>query len=435
MIDEVLVHISTPATRQNDDLYLSLADAYLEFEPHNTIGYESQQELRSDGTSPRSLQKSEAAMSAVIQRSDPARSSIVSTSKDSYGSFPSLLSSDGSINNLRDDNTRRGPALVEDDSVPTSSRLARLDRIHQHWKQHATPKSSFIGEPTSSGRTPKLPFELAGTTFTDTTFIEDTQLGAQALQSQLQDDYSLTSDDTSDDEAESTSLELQRPQVPPRDAIRRLPNDTNDRTVPSSRERSTAAVATISTGQSQPAGTTNIVEPSSPVLKSSSEMPKLLNEEGNSTDIYNFDNLPVDVLPPPPKISIVCPGRLPSQVTKHLAAIKAQNPKRFKPIRKHGIPGVDDRGYWLVPCSKWPSKTQHEFWSSMSEHVLSGRLGWGVTLHRDGSSSSLGSVRLYCWAELIEHTWLLLWLCSRGKMAKSGSKWIDAGGNIVYEVQ
>ncbi|OAL07562.1 hypothetical protein IQ06DRAFT_289269 [Phaeosphaeriaceae sp. SRC1lsM3a] len=418
MTDEILVHISTPATRQNDDLYLSLAHAYLEFEPHNRIGYESRQEFEPDGTSSWSFQEPGASMIEVSQRSDPVRSSIVSTSKESYGSFPSLLSSDYSTKDSAN-------ALAEQDSVPTSSRLARLDRIHQHWKQSTASKSSFVGGPTSTGRAPQ--------SSPDTTFIEDTQLGAQALQSQLQEEYSLTFEDASEEDEESTFLE--EPQVPSSDALRSLVSEeVNGQTLLASREESSAAVATVSTSQPKPAYLDSTIESASSIMITSPKKQKLSTKESTSTQVYDFGTLPIDVYPPPPKISIERPGKLPSQVTKHFAAIKKQNPKRFKPVRKHDIPRADDRGYWSVPCSKWPSKAQHELWSSMSEHISSGRLGWGVTLHRDGSSQTFGSVRLYCWAELIEHTWLLLWLCSSGEIAKSGSKWMDAGGSVVYEV-
>jgi hypothetical protein len=40
-------------------------------------------------------------------------------------------------------------------------------------------------------------------------------------------------------------------------------------------------------------------------------------------------------------------------------------------------------------------------------------------------------VRLYCWGEVVEHFWLLLWLCSNGMVASLGLRWIDADGVAV----
>jgi hypothetical protein len=47
----------------------------------------------------------------------------------------------------------------------------------------------------------------------------------------------------------------------------------------------------------------------------------------------------------------------------------------------------------------------------------------------------LGRVRLYCWAEVVEHTWLLLWLCSKGEVVGSGCKWMDADGSVAFEME
>jgi hypothetical protein len=67
--------------------------------------------------------------------------------------------------------------------------------------------------------------------------------------------------------------------------------------------------------------------------------------------------------------------------------------------------------------------------------VANGRLGWGVTLHREPAKGhELGLVRLYCWGEIVEHIWLALWLCSDGKISAFGSKWVDAGEKLVVEI-
>jgi hypothetical protein len=162
---------------------------------------------------------------------------------------------------------------------------------------------------------------------------------------------------------------------------------------------------------------------------------KIAETNDNSIQPIEFSKLPVDAFPPEPKISVAQPGVLPSQVTKHLAAIKKQNPTRFKPSKKRYTPKADNRGYWSIDCSHWIEKLQQEFWTTMCEQIEAGRLGWGATLHREtGSSRSLGKVRLYCWGEVVEHMWLVLWLCSRGKVVGSGLKWMDADGVAVFEM-
>jgi hypothetical protein len=416
MIDEILVHISTPATRQNDQLYQSLADAYLDFEPHQT--HRDKVRKNSDGQDPSSITYLEHSLAPGSVHAD---NSILSTSKESYGSFPSYVSSE--IHEDRAENAEEPKSpLVDDGFTPTSSRLARLDRSYKHWKNKTTPKSSFVNGQKSTDQV------LSTQEDADTGFIEDTQLGAQALQSQLQDTYSTTDEDASDDESE--------PNLPlPSESFCSNGQDNTKQIVPGS-EGSTQLATSPTTIKDQPSLAKLKTTPqlSSPVRKASSEEQIIVNINDRSTETLDFSTLPMDAYPPAPKVSTERPSNLPSQVTKHLAALRSQNSKRFNPSKKLGSPKPYDRGYWFITCSTWSIKSQHDFWTSLCEHVSSGRLGWGTTLHRDMSSvHTLGQVRLYCWAEVIEHTWLLLWLCSNGEIVGSGSRWIDADGEVVFE--
>jgi hypothetical protein len=526
MIDELLVHISTPATRQNDDLYRSLADAYLDFEPHRThpeISLSQQDEPLAPTAS--DVNGSAIAFGGSFLHGT-ANPSILSTSKDSYGSFPSHLSSDGHAKGRNEPGGQSFQDAPEDDSIPTSSRLAKLERIHQNWKEQTTPKSSFVG-----GKRPSIQV-LSSPEDADTTFIENTQLGAQAIQSQLQDSYSTTDEDTSEDDLSDRDdargpvspsiqpVERDAPgmakgsMLPPstttpkansaidgpgtsfRSSVARnilasarttaTPKSSN---VIEERRRSLRSITASSTvvtstparfkATSKPSGVipkpraslppsnsrsaveisastrptaapkasnvptksrkcleltdTSILSVSSAQSKVDSH--KIAETNDNSIQPIEFSKLPVDAFPPEPKISVAQPGVLPSQVTKHLAAIKKQNPTRFKPSKKRYTPKADNRGYWSIDCSHWIEKLQQEFWTTMCEQIEAGRLGWGATLHREtGSSRSLGKVRLYCWGEVVEHMWLVLWLCSRGKVVGSGLKWMDADGVAVFEM-
>ncbi|KAF2030012.1 hypothetical protein EK21DRAFT_66474 [Setomelanomma holmii] len=405
MNDEILVHISTPATRKNDDLFRSLTAAYTEFVPR--VRYREEPRYEAIGPEP------SVGSEGGLPWTDHVETSMLSTSKDSYGSFPSHLFSGGQADNQ------------SDGSVPTGSRLARLDRIQARWMEQITPKSTFVMKEQQSNRGPHSPKDFS------TAFIEDTQLGAQALQSQLHDSHATTSEGTSNDEASS---EASQPEKNLAQELGEVTGSTSTEVpvVPNrfssvharAQESRTVDLPTNPPDSSKPTPRTARVSKYAPT----STEPAPLSQE-------DFSKLPTDAYPPAPKITVECPGKLPSQITKHLAAIKVQNPKRFKPSAKRRAPKHDDRGYWMVDCSGWPTSLQHEFWTALCENVASGRLGWGTTLHRENSSSdSLGVVRLYSWAEVVEHMWLLLWLCSRGHIAGSSSRWIDADGKAVFEV-
>ena len=140
MTHEILVHISTSTTRQNDDFYCSLADAYLDFEPCQTPGGtpEGRETVADRGSIPKRSTANKSRASAGIHLA--ADTSILSTSKESYGSFPSYLSFDERDEALESASIQ-DMGSPEGRYIPSSSRLARLENIHTQWKQEP-PKSS-----------------------------------------------------------------------------------------------------------------------------------------------------------------------------------------------------------------------------------------------------------------------------------------------------
>ncbi|CAO2656895.1 Nn.00g056980.m01.CDS01 [Neocucurbitaria sp. VM-36] len=426
MIDEVLVHISTPATKQNDTLYQSLSKAYLQFEPQKNYTSESQREQHglTEPTSSRpdpNPQPKNASLSHAA-----TDSSVYSTSKDSYGSFPSHISFDVIAKDYNVNDTQPQHGSLEDGSVPTSSRLAQLERLHKNWKEQITSKPRFKDGTRRLRRTP------GNSEDADTAFIEDTQVAVQDLQSQLQDTYSTTSEDTSDDDAEPDD-KSQYDRLPVVDDSQQDVGRSKVEVLISASSTANAESGFINANQEK-SRFNDTLESLIPGSQGGLNSHKRMDVHRASLDSMDFSKLPVNAFPPAPQLSVAKPGRLPSQITKYLAAIKTQNPKRFKPSKKLRIPKSDDRGYWSLDCSNWPNKSQHEFWSSMCEHILSGRLGWGSTLHREPSAQLLGQVKLYCWGEVVEHMWLVLWLCSKGRTSGSRSTWHDADGIAVFQV-
>ncbi|RYN88322.1 hypothetical protein AA0119_g11944, partial [Alternaria tenuissima] len=188
---ELLVHISAPVTRQNDQLYRSLANAYLNFEPARTHGDRPPQ----PGADVFSQDADASRMSdpAVLNPGSSFDSNVdasfLSTGKDSYGSFPSGLSQ------------------IQDNHAPPSSRLARLEEIHQNWKAQVTttPKSSAASK--RRGAEDWYDGEEEECEDVDTAFIEDTQEARSALQSQMPDSFEMTDENTSEDDIDERHVE------------------------------------------------------------------------------------------------------------------------------------------------------------------------------------------------------------------------------------
>ncbi|KAF2707550.1 hypothetical protein K504DRAFT_38383 [Pleomassaria siparia CBS 279.74] len=414
-MDEILVHVSAPATRQNDEMYRSLAGAYAEFKAYEHNG---DQELRIAPTPdvPSSLVFGEPTGALVDV-------SMINGSRDIYGSFPSQLSSvdDYGKSLDRSNNQHSFKQSVEPDSLLPTNRLGQLERVQAHWRQQAGPRSSAFNEQRATFRS------SLSSANPDTTFIEDSQLAAQAIESQLYDNNrgSTTSEDTSDDESSAgirSGPSYLHIVGDPLHVSPKLPAPTEADQAPSS---VAGLEFTLHSFRSVTNDTQNSFGHANAIVES-----------------LNFSILPYEIFSPAPKVSVESPGTLPSQITPHLGAIQKQNPKRFKPARVSRTLGVDERGHWLVETENWSPKVQYDFWLSLSSHVRAGELGWGVNLYRDPpdipkasqAALQLGSVRLYCWGEVVEHTWLSLWLCSKGKVSGSGLRWFDAADNVVIRV-
>lgn len=403
---EVLVHISTSATRQNDEMYRSLAHAYTRFDSVQTHRDQSRKRVRANPNAvlPRAVAPNYSTPSHDI--SDP----VLVASKDSYGSFPSNLSS----------NSRQQDYNFNlDESLRNNSRLAQLDRSYQSWRKRATPlKDSRQGR--KDPRSCSDDYEDA-----DTGFIEDSQSALQAVQSQLEDAYSTTSADTSDDDRPEEAAFTGCEQVPDVSvaSIKKMRTIAND--IP--------PLALL--GESAREDIEPSPQEESPLIFQ--DHTEIWQEGSDSAvDQIDFSELPLDAFPPPTAISVERPGTLPSQITRHLAVIKTRNPGRFKPLRILRDLELDERGYWRIDCTHWSLRLQQDFWLSLHEHVCSGRIGWGTTLHRESTSRyMLGVARLYCWGEVVEHFWLILWLCSKGEIAHSGLKWIDADGVAIVQMR
>ena len=381
---EVLVHISTSATRQNDMLYRSLARAYTEFEPSGT--YRDEPGGRAKARSTPGMQGADtvptSSKRAIAQENvHPAPTA----SKESYGSFPSDLSSDW---------RHQDHGSIPEDSVRPVSHLELLDRSYISWrKSEASRSNSKRGQELL--KTSSDDFGDA-----DTGFIEDSQAALEALQSQLSDLYSATSADTSEDDDdgddEDAGVDIDRDTIIDENQHLSTPGEE-----PSSESSEDRSLANPRSSSSKEHTSTSL-----PLVEASQHA---IDRDGDQLD---FSNLPTDAFPPQPAISVESPTALPSQITKHLVILKTRNPDRFKPLRVERSLQADERGYWRIDCTNMRPNLQQDFWSSLYEHVCSGRIGWGTTMHRDSDSAyALGTVRLYCWGEVVEHFWLLLWLC------------------------
>lgn len=113
-----------------------------------------------------------------------------------------------------------------------------------------------------------------------------------------------------------------------------------------------------------------------------------------------------------------------------------------------------ERGHWLVDSSGWSAGTQISFWRFLEEYVGTGKFGWGIWCTReldhqsDGNHSTaepsrlttepqpcLGQVKVFCWGEVVQHIWQVLFVASKAQIRRGTPAWIGADGEVVVQMK
>jgi len=111
---------------------------------------------------------------------------------------------------------------------------------------------------------------------------------------------------------------------------------------------------------------------------------------------------------------------------------------RFSKFKFGRILRPCERGYWEFDTTgrHWTVDHQQDMWRLLAKTVQTGVAGWGVWCVRspiDGGTGieQFGSVKLFCWGEIVEHCYLLLYTVSNSAVKKSNPVWRDADGTAV----
>ncbi|OAA79459.1 hypothetical protein LEL_02945 [Akanthomyces lecanii RCEF 1005] len=137
------------------------------------------------------------------------------------------------------------------------------------------------------------------------------------------------------------------------------------------------------------------------------------------------------VRPPSPPVGIDHLDHA-SLVSAKLAKLAHDLSSRYRPTM-HRSTTLDplERGHWRVDCSTWPPAQRADAWAFLVSYIRSGLAGWGVWCRRSADSHE---IKLYGWAHVAKHTYLLLYLASGRHIKATGAKWFDAEGVVAVEV-
>ncbi|KAK3687063.1 hypothetical protein LTR37_019177 [Vermiconidia calcicola] len=163
--------------------------------------------------------------------------------------------------------------------------------------------------------------------------------------------------------------------------------------------------------------------------------------------------LPTTIRPPAPAAAL---DKYTTHVTDALRHL-VENPDiahSYKPVSVARELRPVERGYWLIDCSPWDLELQIHFWQSLAKFIGDGRMGWGVWCSREKEESGtseddedqlgpggamqqlgIGTVKVFCWGEIVKHIFLLLYIASKSKVRKEGLQWLDAADKVVVQMR
>nr|POF12775.1 hypothetical protein CFP56_09926 [Quercus suber] len=166
---------------------------------------------------------------------------------------------------------------------------------------------------------------------------------------------------------------------------------------------------------------------------------EVVNTKKTKDLAINLEDLPLSIQPPEPTIS---DDEFTTHITPLLDRLAGLEVARaYRPVSVARKPRTWERGHWLINAASLEHGVQIEFWQKLQEYIGTGSCGWGVWCNREVSSLSrdteatLGIVRVFCWGEIIQHIYLLLYSVSMSKVRSLGLQWIDAEELVVVQMR
>lgn len=444
---EILIHAAAPSRASDDLLYRALAQAYLDFEPVNTIEISK--------TSIQSVQppKQRSCQLHSFIRSPNLSFQGVQDNKSSPGLRTHTLMQPESRHDGPSQNSSwvAPPSVVADSQPDNNMCMATFcsqPRLFLHL-QRVNSSSEFARPAFHDGDSSKTDESVAlRQAATAATTIESDQVGDESRISetilisdptasqdsnvQPQHDRHLRSSRSRDNPAaEETGPEEYGRQTNPSEnraeqaihealsqssPVNVIPATRADSAPPTNKRRKVADGSDL----------TGLIRSSSDGLvaqtlhRSAATVVPFPGD--NNLDIYSPD--------PPTSCDTVDPSTLVTPKLLKLASDLDMN-KRYKPSEQLRQLEPFERGYWLLDTSDWDDELLSLSWTFLTNYVGCGDAGWGVWCKRDESRTW---IRLYCFGKVVGHAYLLLYLASQRRVLSTGCEWHGGDGKTLVRV-
>jgi hypothetical protein len=458
---ETLAHISARTTKKDDDRFRAQARAYLGFKPARRISHKHERafdEAHETGLHLQGRKRPAEEVSKAQIYQDPgvgiprARRSIIESPPATRTNIRNDQQRDLKENKSAESPISPGrPKPTHTSSARTP--LQRLEDAQTYWRNRRPYRSTNNAPPSSTGSPRILKAAMPSSTQ-----LEDTQLAATFLESQLPGAYSFSTASTDDMNGKVDALQTEN-----------LYNELSIHDSPASPqplgEQDQCGMADTASQRHSSGKRSEDQKRSSPdgrplltysdqstggqSLSTCKERGGQMTHEDPVSDRGHNDKLSAILAELPQTIN--SPHPIPeylrlegtgTSMTQTLQTVISQKDflERYRPAAVIREPSAFERGFWRIDTASWSVETQLEFWQFMQGFIGRGRAGIGTTCTRNMmpggtvdacSHGRLGVVRLYCWGELVKPIFLLAYLGSKGFVRTVNPQWISAATNKV----
>lgn len=166
--------------------------------------------------------------------------------------------------------------------------------------------------------------------------------------------------------------------------------------------------------------------PTPPVRTVDKRTEKLLQE---------INDLPLEVFSPKAPVGLDGPVTFVTPIIASFYA-KVELRKRWtrnavisRPISQFEV------GHWAIETKPWPPRLQLSFWKVLTNQIGLRQAGVSTWCKRTPEPDQLGTVKVYCWGEIVEHLFLFLFTIADTGISSQEACWLDGQDEVVVRVR
>jgi hypothetical protein len=151
--------------------------------------------------------------------------------------------------------------------------------------------------------------------------------------------------------------------------------------------------------------------------------------------LQEINALPLEVFSPKAPVGISGPVTFVTPILAGFIA-KPELRNRWKrasiinrPIKKFEI------GHWVIETGTWTWKLQLSFWKDLTRQIALRQAGISTWCARVPEPVQLGTIKVYCWGEIVEHLYLFLFTISDTGVSSQEVCWLDGQNEVVVRVR